>query len=283
MELPNKVVVVTGGASGIGLALAGRFVQEGATVITSDRNAELGAQKARDIGARFIAADISREEGVQAIIENVLAQEGRIDLFCSNAGVAQGEGPETPDKVWDLVHRINVMSHVWAARHLLPHFLERGEGHFLNTASAAGLLTELHSAPYAVTKHAALAFAEWLAVTYGDRGIRVSCLCPEGVWTPMVQNAPILQQTAITTDELVEKALEVLRADGFLITTHDTTLKSFRNKADNYDVWISKMRHLRTKAMALLEAHAAPTQAAGAPQAAAEAAAGQAPRTEGHP
>lgn len=176
------------------------------------------------------------------------------------------------------MHRINVMSHVWAARHLLPHFLERGEGHFLNTASAAGLLTELHSAPYAVTKHAALAFAEWLAVTYGDRGIKVTCLCPEGVWTPMVQNAPILQQTAITTDELVEKALEVLRADGFLITTHDTTLKSFRNKAENYDVWISKMRHLRTKAMALVEAHAAQ-----APQAAAEAAAGQAPRTEGHP
>lgn len=145
------------------------------------------------------------------------------------------------------------MSHVWAARHLLPHFLSRGQGYFLNTASAAGLLTELHSAPYAVTKHAALAFAEWLAVTYGDRGIKVSALCPEGVWTPMIENAPILQQTAISTDELVEKTLEVLRRESFLVVTHATTLPSFQNKASNYDEWLSKLRHLRRKAMALLE------------------------------
>lgn len=257
MDVHSKVVVVTGGASGIGLALARRFVQEGAVVVTSDRNAELGAQKAQQIGARFVCADMSTEAGVQGLIGDVLAREGRIDLFCSNAGVAQGAGPETPDRVWDLVHRINVMSHVWAARHLTPHFLERGDGYFLNTASAAGLLTELHSAPYAVTKHAALAFAEWLAITYGDRGIKVACLCPEGVWTPMIENAPILQQTAITTDELVEKTVEVLRRDGFLITTHDSTLKSFRQKAENYDDWIGKMARLRVKAMALVDAQAA--------------------------
>lgn len=254
MEFKNKVVVVTGAASGIGLALASRFVQEGAVVIASDRNPD-GAQRAQEIGARFLQADLSHEEGVKAIIADVLAQEGRIDLFCSNAGIAIGAGPETEDRHWDLINRINVMSHVWAARHLLPHYLERGQGYFLNTASAAGLLTELHSAPYAVTKHAALAFAEWLAITYGDRGIKVSCLCPEGVWTPMIENAPILQLTAITTDELVEKTLEVLRVDGFLVTTHDTTLKSFQNKANHYDEWISKMRHLRTKAMALFEEH----------------------------
>ena len=254
MDFQGKIIVVTGAASGIGLALATRFAQEGATVIASDRNPD-GAQKAQAIGARFISADISKEEGVKGIIDDVLGQEGRIDLFCSNAGVAIGAGPETEDKVWNLIQNINVMSHVWAARHLLPHYLERGEGYFLNTASAAGLLTELHSAPYAVTKHAALAFAEWLAITYGDRGIKVSALCPEGVWTPMIQNAPILQQTAITTDELVEKTLEVLRRDGFLITTHETTLKSFQNKADNYDEWIGKMRHLRGKAMALLAEH----------------------------
>lgn len=257
MEFKGKIIVVTGSASGIGLALATRFVQEGAVVIASDRNAEGGAQTAAQIGARFFAADIGQEAGVQGLIDDVLSNEGRIDLFCSNAGIAIGEGPETLDKHWDLIHRVNVMSHVWAARHLLPHMLERGEGYLLNTASAAGLLTELHSAPYAVTKHAALAFAEWLAITYGERGIRVACLCPEGVWTPMIQNAPILQQTAITTDELVEKTLEVLRADGFLITTHPTTLKSFQNKANGYDQWISKMRHLRTKAMALLDGHAA--------------------------
>lgn len=255
MDFPNKIIVVTGSASGIGLALATRFAREGATVIASDLNAEVGAQKAAEIGARFVPANVGREEDIQALVENVLGQEGRIDLFCSNAGIAIGEGPETPDKQWDLIHRVNVMSHVWAARHVLPHMLERGAGHLLNTASAAGLLTELHSAPYAVTKHAALAFAEWLAITYGDRGIKVSCLCPEGVWTPMIQNAPILQQTAITTDELVDKTLEVLRRDGFLITTHPTTLQSFQNKAQDYDGWIGKMRRLREKAMALLAAH----------------------------
>ncbi|GBF06397.1 short-chain alcohol dehydrogenase, precursor [Deinococcus aerius] len=269
MEFQNKIIVVTGAASGIGLALATRFAREGGAVIASDRNAGVGEQKAAEIGARFFAADVSREEGVSALIADVLGQEGRIDLFCSNAGIAIGAGPETPDKDWDLIHRINVMSHVWAARHLLPHYLERGEGYFLNTASAAGLLTELHSAPYAVTKHGALAFAEWLAITYADRGIKVSCLCPEGVWTPMIQNAPILQQTAITTDELVEKTLEVLRRDGFLITTHPTTLQAFQNKANDYDGWIGKMRRLREKAMALL----AGGQAFG----------GDAPRTEGHP
>lgn len=252
MEFKDKVIVVTGAASGIGLALATRFVKEGARVITSDRNPD-GAARAHEIGARFIAADISHEEGVKGIIDDVLAQEGHIDLFCSNAGIAIGAGPETPDKHWDLINRINVMSHVWAARHLLPHFLSRGQGYFLNTASAAGLLTELHSAPYAVTKHAALAFAEWLAVTYGDRGIKVSALCPEGVWTPMIENAPILQQTAISTDELVEKTLEVLRRESFLVVTHATTLPSFQNKASNYDEWLSKLRHLRRKAMALLE------------------------------
>lgn len=253
MVFKDKVIVVTGAASGIGLALATRFVKEGAVVIASDRNPD-GAAKAQEIGARFLEADISHEEGVKAIIDDVLGREGHIDLFCSNAGVAIGAGPETPDKTWDLINRINVMSHVWAARYLVPHYLERGGGYFLNTASAAGLLTELHSAPYAVTKHAALAFAEWLAVTYGDRGIKVSALCPEGVWTPMIENAPILQQTAISTDELVERTLEVLRQETFLVVTHPTTLPSFQNKANNYDEWLSKLRHLRKKAMALLGA-----------------------------
>ena len=156
----------------------------------------------------------------------------------------------------------------WAQ--LAPYLRPLGRVETVDTASAAGLLTELHSAPYAVTKHAALAFAEWLAVTYGDRGIKVACLCPEGVWTPMIQNAPILQQTAVTTDVLVEETLKVLHADGFLITTHDTTLKSFQNKARDYGEWISKMRHLRTKAMALL----------GQGQAFKD---GEAPRTEGRP
>ena len=253
MQLKNKTVVVTGSASGIGKALTERFVREGARVIASDRNAEAGQREAEAAGARFVAADVSHESGVQKLIEDVWATEGEIDLFCSNAGIAIGAGPESPDAQWRLIENVNVMSHVWAARHLLPRMLERGEGYLLNTASAAGLLTELHSAPYAVTKHAALAFAEWLAITYGDRGIRVSCLCPEGVWTPMIQNAPLLQQTAVTTDVLVEAVLDALSQEKFLITTHPTTLQSFQNKAQDYDNWIGKMRRLRTKAMNLLQ------------------------------
>ncbi|EYB69104.1 short-chain dehydrogenase/reductase SDR [Deinococcus phoenicis] len=271
MDFQNKVIVVTGAASGIGLALATRFVQEGATVIASDRNVEGGEAQAAQIGARFVPADVSQEEGVVNLIADVLGREGRIDLFCSNAGIAVGAGPDTENRVWDLIYRVNVLSHVWAARHLLPHYLERGEGYFLNTASAAGLLTELHSAPYAVTKHGALAFAEWLAITYADRGIKVSALCPEGVQTPMIQNAPILQQTAISTDELVDVTLQALREERFLITTHPTTLAGFQLKGQDYGTWIGKMTKLRGRAMALLEG-----QQKVFPE-------GEAPRTEGHP
>jgi len=252
VQIKGKVVVVTGSASGIGLALAGRFVKEGATVIASDLNAELGAQKAAEIGARFVHANVAQEADIVRLIEDVEAQEGQIDLFCSNAGIAIGAGPETLDKHWQLIHDVNVMSHVWAARNLVPKMIGRGDGYLLNTASAAGLLTELHSAPYAVTKHAALAFAEWLAVSYGDRGLKVSCLCPEGVWTPMIENTPLLQQTAVSTDFLADKVMEAIEAEQFLITTHPTTLAGFQQKASNYDVWISKMKHLRRKAMALL-------------------------------
>jgi NAD(P)-dependent dehydrogenase (short-subunit alcohol dehydrogenase family) len=252
VQIKGKVVVVTGTASGIGLALATRFSREGAIVIASDMNAEVGSQKAAEIGARFVPANVAKEEDIVRLIDDVYAHEGPIDLFCSNAGIAIGAGPETLDRHWQLIQDVNVMSHVWAARHLVPKMLERGEGYLLNTASAAGLLTELHSAPYAVTKHAALAFAEWLAITYGDQGIKVSCLCPEGVWTPMINNAPMLQQTAVTTDFLADKVMEALVAEQFLITTHPTSLAGFQQKASNYDVWISKMKHLRKKAMALL-------------------------------
>ncbi|MFC4455027.1 SDR family oxidoreductase [Deinococcus sonorensis] len=249
----GRVIVVTGAASGIGLALATRFAQLGGRVVAADLNAEMGAQKAAEIGARFVPVNVLKEEDIQRLIEDVEAQEGPIDLFCSNAGIAVGEGPETPDRIWQRIHEINVMSHVWAARHLVPRMLERGEGYLLNTASAAGLLTELHSAPYAVTKHAALAFAEWLDITYRDRGIRVSCLCPEGVWTPMIENAPFLQQTAISTDQLADAVVAALAEERFLITTHPTTLKGFQYKAADYQGWLGMMRKMRVKAMALLQ------------------------------
>ena len=254
MKLRDHVAVVTGAASGIGLALATRFVEEGARVVTSDLNAEAGAQKAGEIGARFVAANVANEEDVARLVQDVLRNEGRLDLFCSNAGIAVGTDETTPDKQWRLIYDVNVQSHVYAARHVLPHMLERGSGYLLNTASAAGLLTEVHSAPYAVTKHAALAFAEWLSIAYFDRGIRVSCLCPEGVWTPMIENARSLQKTAIQPEALAEIVVGALDEERFLITTHPTTLPAFEAKARDYEGWLAWMRKHRARALQMQEA-----------------------------
>lgn len=251
MKLAGKVAVVTGAASGIGLALATRFLKEGMTVVASDLNAELGGRRAGEIGARFVAANVAREEDVAGLIQDVLDHEGRIDLFCSNAGIAVDGGVDAPNKQWQLIYDVNVMAHVYAARHVLPHMLGRGEGYLLSTASAAGLLTEVHSAPYAVTKHAALAFAEWLSVTYRDQGIRVSCLCPEGVWTPMIENAKSLQKTAIQPEEVADIVVRALGEERFLITTHPTTLPAFQLRAQDYEEWLARMRAHRTKALAM--------------------------------
>ncbi len=253
MRLPGKVAVVTGAASGIGLALATRFVTEGATVIASDLNAELGVQRAGDIGARFVAANVARKEEVANLVRDVLDREGRLDLFCSNAGVAVDGGVDAPNKGWQLSYDVNVMAHVYAARHALPHMLSRGEGYLLSTASAAGLLTEVHSAPYAVSKHAALAFAEWLSVTYQEQGIRVSCLCPEGVWTPMIENALSLQQTAIQPEEVADMVVQALDEERFLITTHPTTLPAFQLRAQDHEGWLARMRAHRERALAMQE------------------------------
>src|SRR3954451_11536626 len=177
MELSGKVVAVTGGASGIGRALARRFAAEGARGVAVADLDEAGAGAvAAEIGeaALAIGCDVAEDEQVGQLIDRTEEAFGPIDLFCANAGVGQGTGLDTPDEVWDLALGVNVRARVFAARRLVPGWLERGEGYFLSTASAAGLLTQIGSAPYAVTKHAAVAFAEWLAVTYGDRGIRVS-------------------------------------------------------------------------------------------------------------
>ena len=182
MELKDKIIVVTGAASGIGRALCHRFAEEGAKhIVCADRDATGAEDTAKAMGGTAITVDVSREAEIKAMIDKVEAEIGPIDLFCSNAGISVAGGVEVPNDDWQRIWDINVMSHVWAARHLVPLMSARGGGYLLNTASAAGLLNQVGSAPYGVTKHAAVGLAEWLAMTYGDQGIKVSVLCPQAV------------------------------------------------------------------------------------------------------
>ncbi|HVF32958.1 MAG TPA: SDR family oxidoreductase [Acidimicrobiales bacterium] len=251
MDLAGKVVVVTGAASGIGRALAVRFDAEGARgVAVADRDADGAAATAAAIGARAIAVttDVSVEADVQRLVEVTEEAFGPIDLFCSNAGIATGGGVDAPDAEWQRIWDINLMAHVYAARAVLPGMLARGEGYLLNTASAAGLLTQIGSAPYAVTKHAAVALAEWLAVTHGDAGIRVSCLCPQGVRTPMLgDGGALLGPGALEPEDVAQAVVDGLRAEEFLILPHPEVREYVRRKADDHDRWIRGMRRLQAR------------------------------------
>jgi NAD(P)-dependent dehydrogenase (short-subunit alcohol dehydrogenase family) len=266
MELADRVVVVTGGASGIGRALAWRFAEEGARgVVVADLDQEGAERVAGDIGAnaRAVGCDVADERQVIDLV--ALAQDafGPVDLFCANAGVAIGSDLTTPADVWELAYGVNVRAHVHAAKALLPGWLERGEGYFLATASAAGLLTQIGSAPYAVTKHAAVAFAEWLSVTYGNSGVRVSCLCPMGVRTAMTtipDDAPedVRLATGVVAsagamlepEEVADVVVEGIAAERFLILPHPEVLTFFRRKADDYDRWLAGMRRLQERVSA---------------------------------
>jgi NAD(P)-dependent dehydrogenase (short-subunit alcohol dehydrogenase family) len=265
MELADRVAVVTGGASGIGRALAWRFAEEGARVVVADLDADGASAVARDIGANALAVpcDVADEHQVAALVDNAQDAFGPVDLFCANAGVAIGSDLTTPEDVWELAYGVNVRAHMHAAKALLPGWLERGEGYFLATASAAGLLTQIGSAPYALTKHAAVAFAEWLSVTYGDRGVRVSCLCPMGVKTAMTtvpDDAPddvrLATGVVATAGEMLEPeqvadvVVDGLRAERFLILPHPEVLTFFRRKADDYDRWLAGMRRLQARVTA---------------------------------
>lgn len=251
MELADKVVVVTGGASGIGRALSLRFAAEGArAVAVADRDADGAQRVAAEIGARAIAVptDVSVEAEVRRLVEVTEEAHGPIDLFCSNAGIATGGGVDATDDEWQRIWDINVMAHVFAARAVLPGMLARGEGYLLNTASAAGLLTQIGSAPYAVTKHAAVALAEWLSVTHGDQGIKVSCLCPQGVRTPMLgDGGALLGPGAIEPEQVAEAVVAGLRAEEFLILPHPEVREYFRRKGDDYERWLNGMRRLQSR------------------------------------
>jgi NAD(P)-dependent dehydrogenase (short-subunit alcohol dehydrogenase family) len=261
MELRDRVAVVTGGASGIGHALARRFAEEGARgVVVADLDGPGAEAVAAEIGERALGlrCDVADPEDVDALVGDATDAFGPVDLFCANAGVGAGTDLDTPDEVWDLAFDVNVRAHILAARRLVPEWLERGEGYFLSTASAAGLLTQIGSAPYSVTKHAAVAFAEWLSVTYGDRGLRVSCLCPMGVNTAML-NAGLdmagdeglgTRVVAATGDvlepeEVAGDVVDALREERFLVLPHPEVLEFFRRKGADYDRWLKGMRRLQ--------------------------------------
>jgi NAD(P)-dependent dehydrogenase (short-subunit alcohol dehydrogenase family) len=250
MELTGRVVVVTGGANGIGLALSQRFAREGAAgIVVADKDPRAN-DVAAQVGGRAMVVDVSVEADVVRLVSETLSAYGRIDLFCSNAGIFTPGGEETSDVEWDRIWRVNVMAQVYAARAVVPPMLAGGGGYLLQTASAAGLLTQIGSAPYAVTKHAAVALAEWLAITYGDRGLKVSCLCPQGVRTGMLEAATgpahaFVASTAIDPAQVADAVVEGLRTEQFLILPHPEVGDYIRRKTDDYDRWLRGMRRLQ--------------------------------------
>lgn len=251
MDLKDKIVVITGAASGIGRALAVRFKAEGAKLIVcADRDAAGCQETARMVGGVAFTTDVSREADIQTLIETVEADHGPIDLFCSNAGIGVGGGAEASNEAWQRIWDINVMAHVWAARHLVPRMAARGGGYLLNTASAAGLLSQIGSAPYAVTKHAAVGLAEWLSITHGDQGIKVSVLCPQAVRTAMTANNPdgVASIDGMMEPEvLAESVVRGIAAEEFLILPHPEVLQYMRNKTENYGRWLGGMRKLNRR------------------------------------
>jgi NAD(P)-dependent dehydrogenase (short-subunit alcohol dehydrogenase family) len=256
VEVQGKVCVVTGGASGIGRALCRRFAAEGAAgVAVADRRAEGAAAVAGEIGGLAVTTDVAVEGDVQALVAATTKRFGRIDLFCSNAGIAIDGGEHASDADWQRIWQINVMAHVYAARAVIPAMLERGEGYILSTASAAGLLSQVGSAPYTVTKHGALAFAEWLSITYGDRGLKVSCLCPQGVRTGMLNedSGPAFLLTgALAPEQVAEAVVAGLRDERFLILPHPEVAEYVRRKADDPERWLRGMRRLQARILAAL-------------------------------
>ncbi len=264
MELAGAVAVVTGAASGIGRALARALALDGGcTVVAADVNesgaeavaAEIAAEtRSRGRNCGFgIGVDVTDEAGVAALIERVEGELGPLELWCGNAGIADPGGLERPDEAWNRLWAVNVMAHVIACRHLVPLWTDRGSGHLLVTASAAGLLTGLGTASYAVTKHAAVALAEWIAITHGDAGVRVSCLCPQGVRTPMTEAegqlgvSQVRELGLMEPEEVAATTLKALREDRFLILPHPEVATYERRRADDRQRWLAGMRRMQQR------------------------------------
>ena len=254
MELADSVCVVTGGAAGIGRSLAARFVAEGArAVVVADVDEEALAATATEIGALAVATDVSRESSIRSLIETTEADVGPIDLFVANAGIGGFPGgAEVPDEEWQRIWEINVMHHVWVARHMVPRWIERGGGYLLTTASAAGLLSNLGTAPYTVTKHAAVGLAEWLSITHAEHGIRVSVLCPQAVRTAMTAGddpvvANVVAHGMIEPEDVAEAVVAGLAAESFLILPHPEVADYVAHKATDIEHWLGAMRKLQRK------------------------------------
>jgi NAD(P)-dependent dehydrogenase (short-subunit alcohol dehydrogenase family) len=264
MKLHELSIVITGAASGIGRAMALRFARErprGLVLADLPRQAaalddlalgiSMGKGGQPAVPAIAVPCDVGAEAGVQALVAAAQARFGHVDVFCSNAGIIRDGSEHAPDAEWALNWQVHVMAHVYAARAVVPGMRERGQGYLLNTASAAGLLTSLPSATYAVSKHAAIALAEWLAVQHGDAGVRVSVLCPQAVDTPMIANrsgaAAAANDGVISATALAECVVAGMDAESFLILPHPQVLEYFQRKAGGYDRWLAGMRKFAHK------------------------------------
>ena len=257
MDLNGRHVVVTGAAGGIGSALARRFHRAGAKLVLADQVAPTTAAAALP-GAVAVQVDLSTEQGNVDLIDQAEAAFGTVDLFFANAGVALGTDPMDAEEVWDLSFAINTHAHRWAARRLLPAWLERGDGYFCSTASAAGLLAQIGSAPYSLTKHAAVAFAEWMSITYGARGIKVSCLCPQGVNTAMLsQSSPIGDGgdvvrsvgDVLEPDDVAEVVHQSINDERLFILPHPEVADYLKFKASEPEKWVTGMQRLQRRVL----------------------------------
>ena len=261
MNVADKIVIVTGAGSGIGKALAERFAHEGArAVVVADLDGDSAERVAASIGGLGLKVDVSNEAEVQQLVQTATERFGRVDVFCSNAGVLARADEDASNAQWQRHWDVNLMAHVYAARAVLPQMLARGEGYLVQTASAAGLLSQVNAAPYSVTKHAAVGFAEWLSIAYGERGIRVSCLCPQGVLTPMLMGQDGMQRAhsflgagAVSAEAVADAVVQAMREERFLVLPHPEVLTFMQRKTADYDRWLGGMRRLRAKVMGMLD------------------------------